>query len=118
MGIVQVLGPKHERRLSRRPRCYTLSRERGRAASGVLQVRKEGRASTESYRVLKVLYERHIEGKHVPFQLYVITPEEREEIENVKQLPSYSRAFAQDARRSKCIAMLNNIRNPRSSCLL
>ena len=103
--------------LSRRPRCYTLSRERRRAASGVLQVRKEGRASTESYRVLKVLYERHIEGKHVPFQLYVITPEEREEIENVKQLPSYSRAFAQDARRSKCIAMLNNIRNPRSSCL-
>ena len=36
----------------------------------------------ESYRVLKVLYERHIEGKHVPFQRYVITPEEREEIEN------------------------------------
>ena len=71
----------------------------------------------ESYRVLKVLYERHIEGKHVPFQRYVITPEEREEIENDKQLPSYSRAFAQDARRSKCIAMLNNIRNPRSSCL-
>ena len=35
-----------------------------------------------SYRVLKPLYERHIEGKHVPFQLYVITPEEREEIEN------------------------------------
>ena len=35
-----------------------------------------------SYRVLKALYERHIEGKHVPFQLYVITPEEREEIEN------------------------------------
>ena len=60
-----------------------------------------------------------IEGKHVPFQRYVITPEEREEIENDKQLPSYSRAFAQDARRSKCIAMLNNtcIRNPRSSCL-
>ena len=38
-----------------------------------------------------------IEGKHVPFQRYVITPEEREEIENDKQLPSYSRAFAQDA---------------------
>ena len=29
----------------------------------------------ESYRVLKVLYERHIEGKHVPFQRYVINPE-------------------------------------------
>ena len=66
----------------------------------------------ESYRVLKVLYERHIEGKHVPFQRYVITPEEREEIENDEQLPSYSRAFPQDARTSKCIAMLNNIRNP------
>ena len=60
----------------------------------------------ESYRVLKVLYERHIEGKHVPFQRYVITPEEREEIENDKQLPSYSRAFAQDARRSKCITRI------------
>ena len=78
---------------------------------------REDGHQTESYRVLKVLYERHIEGKHVPFQRYVITPEEREEIENDKQLPSYSRAFAQDARRSKCIAMLNNIRNPRSSCL-
>ena len=65
----------------------------------------------ESYRVMKVLYE----GQHVPFQSYVITPEESEAIENNKQLPSYSRAFAQDAHRSKCIAMLNNIRNPRSS---
>ena len=42
-----------------------------------------------------------IEGKHVPFQRYVITPEEKEEIKNDKQLPSYSRAFVQDARRSK-----------------
>ena len=50
------------------------------------------------------------------YSCYVITPEEPEEIENDKQLPSYSRAFAQDARRSKCIAMLNNIRNPRFSC--
>ena len=40
-----------------------------------------------------------IEGKHVPFQRYVITPEEKEEIKNDKQLPSYSRAFVQDARR-------------------
>ena len=61
---------------------------------------------------MKVLYERHIEGKHVPFQRYVITPEEREEIENDKQLPTYSRAFVQDARRSNCIAMLDNVRNP------
>ena len=36
----------------------------------------------ESYSVLKALYEGHIEGKHVPFQRYVITPEERQEIEN------------------------------------
>ena len=35
-------------------------------------------------------------------------------IENNKQFPSYSRAFAQDAHRSKCIAILNNIRDPRS----
>ena len=32
--------------------------------------------------MLKALYERHIEGKHVLFQRYVITSEEREEIEN------------------------------------
>ena len=30
---------------SRRPRCYTLSRERRCVASGVLQVRKRGRVS-------------------------------------------------------------------------
>ena len=60
----------------------------------------------ESYRVLKTLYERHIEGKHVPFQRYVITPEEREENENDRKLPSYSKGFVQDAPRSKCIAML------------
>ena len=36
----------------------------------------------ESYRVLKALYERHIEDKHVLFQRYVITSEEREGIEN------------------------------------
>jgi len=33
----------------------------------------------ESYQVWKVLYERHIGGKHLPFQRYVITPEERED---------------------------------------
>ena len=44
-------------------------------------------------------------------------PEEREEIENDKKLPSYSRAIVQDARRSKCISMLNNASNPRSSYL-
>ena len=43
--------------------------------------REEGH-HPESYRVLKALYERHIEGKHVLFQRYVITSEEREEIEN------------------------------------
>ena len=47
-------------------------------------VREDGH-HLEIYRVLKVLYERHIEGKHVPFQRYVINPEEREEIENDKQ---------------------------------
>ena len=71
-------------------------------------VREDGH-HLEIYRVLKVLYKRHIEGKHVPFQRYVINPEEREEIENDKQLPTYSRAFVQDARRTNCIAMLDNI---------
>ena len=70
----------------------------------VFYARKD-RHHAESYRVLKALYERHIEGKHVPFQSYVITPEEREEIENDRKLPSYSRAFVQDAPRSKCIAL-------------
>ena len=37
------------------------------------------------------------------FQRYVITPEELGEIENDKQISSHSRAFAQDARRSKCM---------------
>ena len=47
----------------------------------------------ESYRVLKASYERHIEGKHIPFHCYVISrPEEDEEIEKDKPLPSYSRA--------------------------
>ena len=78
---------------------------------------REGRHHPERYRVLKALYERHIEDKHVPFQRYVINPEEREEIENDRKLPSYSRGFVQDAPRSKCIAMLNNVRNPKSSCL-
>ena len=78
---------------------------------------REDRHHPESYRVLKALYERHIEGKHVPFQRYVITAKEREEIENDRKLLSYSRGFVQNAPRSKCIAMLNNIRNPKSSCL-
>ena len=52
-----------------------------------------------------------------PFQRHVITPEEDEGIENDKQLPSYSRAFAQDTRRSKCINMLNNKINTRLYCL-
>ena len=108
---------RSERRLSRQPRCYTLFRENDVLRQAYHKYAREDGHHPESYRVLKVLYEKHIEGKHVPFQRYVITPEEREEIENDKQLPSYSRAFAQGARRSKCIAMLNSIRNPRSSCL-
>ena len=54
----------------------------------------------ESYRVLKALYERHIEFKHIPFHCYVISPEECEEIENDKKLPSFSRAFY-----ARCIKM-------------
>ena len=61
----------------------------------------------ESYRVLKTLYERHIKEN---------IPQERKEIENDKTLSSYSWAIVQDAPRSKCLSMLNNERNPRSSC--
>ena len=50
-----------------------------------------------------------LKANHVPFQRYVINPEEREEIKNDKQLPTSSRAFVQDARRTNCIAMLDNI---------
>ena len=57
-------------------------------------------------------------GKRVPFQRYVITPEERGEIENDKQLPSYSRLFEEDTLGSKCTAMLHNIWNPTSSSCL
>ena len=71
----------------------------------------------ESWQVLKALFERHIKGKHVPFHRYVITPEEREEIEKDKRLPYYSTAFVQGAPSSKFINMLNTIRNSRCSCL-
>ena len=50
---------------------------------------------------MKALSERRTEGKHVPFQRYIIT--EHEEIESDRKLPSYSRGFVQDAPRSKCI---------------
>ena len=62
----------------------------------------------ESCRVLKALFERYIEGEQVPFPSCVITSEEQAEIEKDTHLPSYSRAFLQDARRSKCINMLKN----------
>ena len=71
----------------------------------------------ESWQVLKALFERNIEGKHVSFHRHVITPEEREEIEKDKQLPYYSTAFIQGAPSLKCINMLNSIRNPRCSDL-
>ena len=72
---------------------------------------REDRHHPGSYRVLKTLYERHIEGKHVPVQRYVIPPK------NEKRLKTIKRAIVQGARRSKCISMLNNVSNPRSSCL-
>ena len=78
--------------------------------------RKDGH-HPESYRVFKTLYERHIEGKHVPFQRYVIPPKNDKRLKTIKSYTSYSRTLAQDARRSKCISMLNNVSNPRSSCL-
>ena len=76
---------------------------------------RDGSHFPESYRVLKALYEWHIEGKNVRFHRYAIIFEEREEVERDKKLPSYTRTFAQDASRSKCINMLHHIRNPRSS---
>ena len=44
-----------------------------------------------------------LKAKHVLFHRYVITPEEREEIERDKKSPFYSGALIQDVRRSKCI---------------
>ena len=65
MGIVKVLCPKNERRLSRQPRCYTEKDDVLRQA--YYKHAREDEHHLESYRVLKVLYERYIEGKHVPF---------------------------------------------------
>ena len=77
---------------------------------------KEEGHHPESRRVLKDLYERHVQGKSVPLPRYFITPEERG-METDKHLPEYSRAFAHVARRSNCIAMLDSIRYPGSSSL-
>ena len=38
----------------------------------------------ESYRVFKTLYERHIEGKHVPFQRYDIPPKNEKRLKTIK----------------------------------
>ena len=78
---------------------------------------KEEGHHPESQRVLKDLYERHVQDKPVPFNRYFITPEERGIMETDTHLPAYSRAFAHSARRSKCIAMLDFIRKPGSNSL-
>ena len=61
----------------------------------------------QSYRVLKCLFERHIEGRHLPFHRYFITPLEEEAIEEDGQLPPYCKTVLQNVRRSRCSKMLN-----------
>lgn len=78
---------------------------------------KEEGHHPESHRVLKDLYERHVQDKPVPCNRYFITPEERGIMETDTHLPAYSRALAHSARRSKCIAMLDSIRYPGSNSL-
>ena len=78
---------------------------------------KEEGHHPESRRVLKDLYERHVQGKSVPLPRYFITPEESGIMETDKHLPEYSRAFVHMARRSNCIAMLDSIRHLGSSSL-
>ena len=45
--------------------------------------RKDGH-HPESYRVFKTLYERHIEGKHVPFQRYFIPLKNEKRLKTIK----------------------------------
>ena len=52
----------------------TLSTERRCAASGVLQVHREDGHHPESYQVLKVIYERHIEGNTYLFNVMSSPP--------------------------------------------
>ena len=79
--------------------------------------RKDGH-HPESYWVLKTLYERHIEGKHLPFQSHVIPPKNLKRLETMKSylliLEELSCKMLTD---QKCISMLNNVSNPRSSFL-
>ena len=75
VGIVQVLCPKNERRLSRTSRSYTQSRQKRFAlGQAYYKYARDCGHLPVSYRVLKALYKRHIEGKNVPFHRYIITP--------------------------------------------
>ena len=50
--------------------------------------------------------------------LFNVMSSSSKNVKRLKTIGSYlliSGAFVQDARREKCIAMLNNIRNPKSS---
>ena len=60
---------------------------------------KEDGHHPESYRVFKTLYERHIEGKHVTFQRYIIPPKNEKRLKTTKPSYSLTRAIVQDARR-------------------
>ena len=111
----QVLYPKNERRLSRRTRCYTLCLEKDYVLREAYYkyVREDGHYP-ESYRCWRFCMKDTLKANTYLFNVMSSPPKNQEREEIDRQLPSYSRAFIP---KTKCIAMLNNIRNPMSSCI-
>ena len=116
MGIVQDVRPKKKDSPDHPDPTPSLEKKDV-LRQAYYKYAREDEHHPESYRVFKTLYERHIEGKHKPFQRYVIPPKNDKRLKTIKSYTSYSRAIVQDARRSKFISMLNNVSNPRSPCL-
>ena len=80
MGIVQVVCPKKEDHPDLTP---SLEKKDVLRQAYHKYAREDGH-HPESYGLLKTLYERHIEGKHVPFQSYVIPPKTLKRLETIK----------------------------------
>ena len=84
MGIVQVVCPKNEdSRDNPDPTPSLEEKDVLRQAYYAYYAREDGH-HPESYRVFKTLYERHIEGKYVPFQRYVIPPKNEKKLKTIK----------------------------------
>ena len=81
MGIVQeIVCPKKE---DHPDPTHSLAKKDVLRQAYYKYAREDGH-HPESYRVLKTLYERHIEGKHVPFQRYVIPPKNEKRLKTIK----------------------------------